>query len=227
MSDPTPPSGSPLAIVGSDMPADAALKLINEMSEGNYVPRIDLLQANSAGRRGGVGVDGEFVHNGTTNFGKTFVAVFCDWRPHAIMFDADGNVIAESFDPASEVFKAIKAKESGPKNPKERPGSGADFLAWCPNNGVYGILPLMKTARRHIQPAYQLLLAKKPAVVTSSLVEARGNAWYSPSIGEFRGTLDPAKAPLPELTVKATSLFKAGAQPQQEQEAAPADSRPR
>lgn len=214
-------------VVGSDMAQDAAMKLINEMSEGNYVPRIDLVQANSGARRTGIGTDGEFVHNGNTNLGKSFTCVFVDWRAHAIMFDDEGNVIAESFDPASEIFKTIKMKEAGPKTKNERPGSGADFLVWLPDHGMYGILPLLKTARRHIKPAYTLLLTKRPAVITSQLVEARGNAWFSPNIAEFKGALDPAKAPMPELTVRATTLFKASIIQPEATAAAPTTDRPR
>jgi hypothetical protein len=227
MTDPKP--ATDLVVVGSQLDAEAALKLVNEMSEGNYVPRIDLLQAGSGARRSGVGNDGEFVHNGSTNLGKTFVGIFADWRAHAIMFDEDGNVIAESFDPASETFKSIKAKEAGPKIKGERPGSGADFLVWVPEHGVFGILPLLKTARRHIKPAYTLLLQKKAAVITSQLVEARGYAWMSPNISAFQGTIDAAKGPMPELTEKATRLFRSGGGTA-EAEAAPkteGDARPR
>ena len=217
-----------MVVVGSALDADAALKLVNEMSEGNYVPRIDLLQAGSGARRSGLGNDGEFLHNGSTNLGKTFVGIFADWRPHAIMFDEDGNVIAESFDPASETFKQIKAKEAGPKVKGERPGSGADFMVWVPEHGVFGILPLLKTARRHIKPAYTLLLQKKAAVITSQLVEARGYAWFSPNITAFQGTIDPTKGPLPELVTKSTTLFRAGGAQSTSSEAAPATSdRPR
>jgi hypothetical protein len=219
-------SATDMVVTGSQLDADSAMKLVNEMSEGNYVPRIDLLQAGSAARRSGVGNDGEFVHNGSTNLSKQFVGVFADWRPHAIMFDEDGNVIAESFDPASEVFKSIKAKEAGPKVKGERPGSGADFLTWIPEHGVFGILPLLKTARRHIKPAYTLLMQKKPAVITSQLVEARGYAWMSPNISAFQGSIDAQKGPLPELTEKATRLFRSGGQVEPA-EAAPADGRPR
>jgi len=229
MTEETPkPTVGDLVVVGSQLDADAAMKLVNEMSEGNYVPRIDLLQAGSGARRSGLGQDGEFLHNGSTNIGKTFTGVFCDWRAHAIMFDEDGNVIAESFDPASEVFKTIKAKEAGPKMKGERPGSGADFLTWLPEHGVFGILPLLKTARRHIKPAYTLLLQKKPAIVSSTLVEARGYAWYSPNISAFQGTIDPNKGPLPELTAKSTNLFRAGGAQATNETAAPATSdRPR
>ncbi len=210
-----------LVVVGSQLDAEAAMKLVNEMSEGNYVPRIDLFQANSAGRRTGVGQDGEFVHNGTTNFGKTFVGVFSDWRPHAIMFDKEGNVLAESFNPAEETFKMIKMKEAGPKNDAERPGSGADFLVWVPEHQVFGILGLLKTARRHIKPAYTLFMTKKPAVITSTLVEARGNAWFSPNITAYQATLDPTKGPSPELVAKATMLFRAGSAAPEPAEKAP------
>lgn len=226
MTEPQTPQETGLTL-GSDLTQEQQLALLNQLSEGNFVPRVELLQANSAARRAGIGTDGEYVHNGTTNLGKQFVAVFTEWRPHAIMFDDDQNMIAESFDPASETFKSIKAKEQGPKVPNERPGTGADFLVWIPEAQVFGIFPLMKTARRHIKPAYTLLMGRKPAVISSSLVEARGNAWYSPVIQEYRGTIDPTKGPTPDLTEKAVRMFRQVASTAGGTEAAPADNRPR
>lgn len=214
-------------IAGSDLPQDKALALINEMSKGNYVPRIDLVQANSAARTSGIANDGEYVFNGTQKLGKSFVAIVVDWRPHAIMFDDNQNLVAESFDPASETFKSIKSKESGPKTKNERPGSGAQFLVWVPSIQCYGILPLMKTARRHIQPLYTLYMNKKPAAVSSSPVSAGGNTWQSPVIQEFTGTIDPSQRPSDELTAEATRMFKLITTAAEPKEAAPGDGRPR
>lgn len=217
---------SDMVVAGSDLPQDKVLVLINEMSKGNYIPRIDLVQANSAARTSGIAADGEYVFNGTQKLGKTFTAVVVDWRPHAIMFDDNQNLVAESFDPASETFKSIKIKEAGPKTKNERPGSGAQFLVWLPEIQCYAIFPLMKTARRHIQPLYTLYMNKKPAAISSSSVTAGGNTWQSPLVQEFTGSIDPSKRPSDELTAEATRMFKliTSAEPK---EAAPADGRPR
>ena len=210
-------------VVSSDLTPEQQLALINELSEGNYVPRIELVQSNSAARHAKLADDGEYLHNGTTKFGQQFVCVPVAWRPHAIMFDDEQNVVAESFDPSSEVFKSIKAKEAGPKRAGERPGSGTDFLVWVPDHMVYGIFPLMKTARRHVKPMFQLHMLKKAALIGSAPVTAKGNTWYSPVVQEYRGTVDPAKNPSQELTEKATRLFRLGSQTQEAEAAAPAD----
>lgn len=217
---------SEMIVAGSDLPADKALAMISDMSKGNYVPRVDLLQSNSAARQQGIGNDGDFVFNGTQNLGKQFTCIVLDWRPHAIMFDDQQNLVAESFDPASETYKNIVAKERGPKTKNERPGSGAEFLVWLPDFGTCAIVPLMKTARRHIQPLYTLYTAKKPATISASAVTSGGNTWQSPVIQEFKGTLDATKAPLPEVVAEAVRMFK-NTTPAEAKEAAPSDGRPR
>jgi len=204
---PAPETPEHKIIVASDLDQAAELALLNEVSTTTYIPRIEQVQSNSRIRRSMKCEEGEFIHNGNTNFGKEFVAVPAAWRPKAIMFDGDGNMVCESYDPASEVYKTIKMKEAGPKNPKERPGTGGEVLVWCPQYQMWGILPLLKTARRGLKPMYGLIQAKKAALVVAFFVD-KANPWWTPNINEYRGELKPTDRPTDASLIQAMALFR-------------------
>lgn len=195
-------------IVASELTPEQELALLNEVSTTTYIPRIEQVQPQSRIKRSMPSVkDGEFIHNGNTNFGSEFVAVPCAWRPKAIMFDGQGNMVSESYDPASETYKSIKSKEAGPKNPKERPGTGGEVLVYCPQYQMWGILPLLKTARRGLKPMYALIQAKKPALITAFFVD-KNNQWWTPIVNEYRGELKPEQKPSADSIAQAMALFR-------------------
>lgn len=171
-----------------------------------YVPRLDLMQAQSKAVDDGLAMPGEFVYNGDQNYGGEVVVQLLDFRAHAVMFDGSGNVIMESFDPSDDTFKTIRQKTAGPKIENERPGIGADFLFWNPSRRIFGIVPLLKSAARLIPTANTVMRRRVPSVLYSKKVEKSGNRWYVPLLRDFSGEV--GAPPTPDEVTAAVQLFK-------------------
>jgi hypothetical protein len=213
----------PAVVIASELSAEEQMRLVQELSQANWIPRIQITQGLSDSLGQGIAKIGEFVYNQTTVMGEKFLAVAFASRPHALLLDDKRNVLMESFDPAHADFKTIQAKAAGPKISKERPMAGMDFLYWVvhywsagPDGAVklvphraMGIFFFNKTAARHIPVAHKFLTEKTPIEFGRSLVESGGNKWYSPLLLPYRGpALTPDQAPTKEMLDKATLMFK-------------------
>jgi len=210
-------------VIASDLSAEEQMRMVQELSQANWIPRIQITQGLSDALGQNIGALGDFIYNQTTNMGEKFLAVAFASRPHALLLDDKRNVLMESFDPTHADFKTIQTKAAGPKIAKERPMVGMDFLYWIvqywskgPDGAVkvqphraFGIFFFNKTAARHIPVAHKFMSEKSAVEFGRSLVESGGNKWYSPLLLPYRGpALTPDQAPTTELLEKATLMFK-------------------
>lgn len=124
-------------------------------------------------------------------YGSCFRAVVGPWRPHALLIEKRA-VLAESFDPFSDAFKAIQ-EEFLAKRKREGGGAqfGADYLFYLPDLQVFAVYFFSKTARAAIEHVERN--SGKLIQISSRLVEAKNNWWVPEVVDLADQTYTPAE----------------------------------
>lgn len=156
--------------------------LVEDMSKrGEYIPSIQLIQSSSDAltdvKLSQIVRIGDFLFNQSESLGRSFDAVPCGWRPHAMELDNKKTVIRDTY-VEDDIYKDIREKCD---KKVQNYLAGIDFLLWLPAKKNFGIYFLYKT---HLKSAGMDLNGSNGKLVTiqSKLVEWNNYKWQTPNV---------------------------------------------
>jgi hypothetical protein len=125
---------------------------------------------------------GDWLHGiDAENLGPTLEAWVAAWRPHAIRVE-DDEVVEESFDPESEVFRAIVRDSAGERIEGVRNAYGPEFLLWLVKQGTWGLFTFSGTARQRGKLVFRRMGAG--VALCSETRKSRKHSWLVPTVAD-------------------------------------------
>ena len=147
------------------------------MSGGGWLPRLQLMTANTAKCKSGEFAVNHYALVQGQNFedlGNQVDVLVIDWRPKAL--DTSGDNVISSYDHESVEFKSIVAGADEPNSGKM---FGAEYLIYIPGKGSFATFFMgTKSARTDIPTVNARL--QKAATLKAQKLSNKTNEWFSP-----------------------------------------------
>lgn len=153
-------------------------EVFNKMKSGDFLPRLQLMTANSDKCKSGEFTINHYAFIRDQNFqdlGETVDVLIITWRPKALEI---GDEVLSVFDPEHEEFARIQEKSA-----EANSGCmyGPEFLVYIPQINEFATFFCGSKSSRREAPNIRALMTK-PATLKSRYVETKKYKWYTPAV---------------------------------------------